>query len=289
VTTTAKSTAAGLAWMAALALPAAAAADFELPRESPPARVSQQVGLTEIAVEYDSPSVKGRRVWGALVPYDRPWSISAGRPPLVRFSRDVMVAGQPVAAGAYRLSAVPGREQWTFVLARIADPAASSAPADAKLPATPPAVRFKARARPAPPRDRLTFLFSDFTDDRTSLDLEWEKLRVSIPIATYTARQVMAGVGDLDTLWRSFASAARYMLETKKDFDAGLRYADQSLALKDDWYTHWIKAALLAAKHDYAAAIDEGERAYQLGQSLGDRFVLEPELRKALAAWKTKI
>jgi hypothetical protein len=263
---------------AALAfMPAVAGAQLELPRENPAARVSQQVGLTEITVEYASPAVRGRRIWGALVPYDRPWSMAAGQPTTIHFSRDVVVGDKPVAAGAYRLSLIPGsgKEPWSFVLAREGAPEAVT--------------RIKAEVRPCPYRERLTFLFADFTDDRAMLDLEWEKLRASISISTNTAQQVMAGIKELDTAWRSYANAARFMLETKKDFDTGLKYANQSLALKEDWYTIWIKAALLAAKHDYRDAIQEGERAYALGQQQGDAFVLEPELKKALADWKKKV
>ncbi len=84
------------------------------------------------------------------------------------------------------------------------------------------------------------------------------------------------------------ANAARFMLETKKDFDAGLRYANQSLALKEDWYTYWIKAALLAAKRDYRGAVEQGQRAYELGQRLGDDFFLEADLKKALADWRRR-
>jgi hypothetical protein len=263
--------AAAAGMLALLAAPAPGRAQqLELPRESPPARVVQQVGLTEISVEYASPAVKGRHIWGAAVPYDQPWSIAPNQSVTVRFSKDVTVAGKPVAAGTYKLSAIPGKDSWTFVL-------------------EPGAIHVKARPRPAPQRERLTFLFSDFTEDKASLDLEWEKLRVSLPIGTDTAKQVQASIGELDTAWRSYANAARFMLETKKDFDAGLKYADQSLALKEDWYTFWIKAALLAAKHDYRNAVGQAERAYELGQQQGDAFVLEPELKKALADWKKKI
>jgi hypothetical protein len=264
-----------------------AQAEVELPRESPLAKVSQQVGLTEISLEYASPAVKGRKVWGDLVPYDRPWSISPNRVTTIRFSKDVSVGDKPVSAGTYRLYAVPGRETWSFILSKLndevpADASAQDVTFDAK------AVRVKAQLRISPHRERLTFLFSDFTEDRTSLDLEWERLRASVSIVANTAQQVQVGISELDSTWRSYANAARFMLETKKDFDAGLRYAEQSLALKEDWYTLWIKAALLAAKRDYRGAVETGERSYQLGQRLGSGFVLEPELKKALADWKRR-
>jgi hypothetical protein len=251
---------------------ATARAEVELPRENPPARVAQQVGLTEIVVEYDSPAVNGRRIWGALVPYGAPWAISASQATTVRFSKDVSIAGKPVPAGSYRLSVTPEKATWTFLLAK----------GDLEF------IRVASHPRPAPFRERLAFLFSDFSADKASLNLEWEKVRVALPITTNTARQVQATIAELDDAWRSYANAARFMLESKKDYDAGLRYANQSLALKDDWYTRWIKAALLAAKHDYKTAVDEGQRAYDLGQQLGDAFVLEPELKKALADWRNR-
>jgi len=272
----------------ALAGPAQAQAELELPRDCPTARVSQQVGLTEIVVEYGSPAATGRRVWGTLVPYDRPWSISQGRPTTIRFSRDVTVGGAPVAAGTYRLSAIPSKDAWTFLLARAGDRAAGAGTPAGAGPEPAP-IRVRVRPKAAPHRERLTFLFSDFNSERTSLDLEWENLRASLPIAANTAAEVQASIKELDGAWRSYANAARFMLETKKDFDAGLKYANQSLALKEDWYTFWIKASLLAAKHDYKGAIEQGERAYQLGNELGDGFVLEPELKKALADWKKKV
>ena len=91
-------------------------ADSELPGATPVAQVTQQIGTAEVAVQYGSPAVRGRRIWGALVAYDRPWAISPDQPTLVKLSEDVLVAGRPVAAGTYRLSSVPGKASWIIVL-----------------------------------------------------------------------------------------------------------------------------------------------------------------------------
>lgn len=264
-------------------LSARAGAELELPRDSPPARLAQQVGLTDITLEYSSPAVRGRRIWGGLVPYDKPWSISPNQPTTIRFSKDVVFGDKPTPAGAYRLSAVPGRSEWSLVLTRVADPA-SPGPAREGKP-EPATVRVKVPVHSNPFRERLTFFFANFGDEATALELEWEKARVEVTIGVNTAEEMATRIRALDEVWRSYASAARYMLETEKDFDAGLRYANQSLALKEDWYTYWIKAALLAAKGDFQGAHEQGLRAYTLGQGLGEGFVLEPELRKALADW----
>ena len=119
----------------------------------------------------------------------------------------------------------------------------------------------------APFRERLAYLVTDFTDDKASLDLEWEKLRLSIPIAVQTSAQALANINSaVDNGWRTYANAARYMLENKKDYDTGMKYVDQSLALKEDWFNVWIKAELLAAKGNSKDARATGEHAYELGK-----------------------
>ncbi len=269
------------------------AAGSEVARLAPVARISQRVGIAEISVEYSSPAVQGRRIWGALVPYDKPWEISATHPTMIRFSDDVLVGDKSLAAGTYRFAAVPGKDFWKVMLTP-SSPSDVGSGQDVGAPrrAEPAgvAVEVKVPARTAPPRERLTFLFSNFDEEKASLDLEWEKLRVSIPIATHTEQRMQSEITQLENVWHWYANAARYMLETEKDYDAGLKYADQSLALKEDWYTYWIKAALLAAKRDYPAAVEQAERAYDLGrQQFGDNFVLERDLRQTLAGWKRRV
>jgi hypothetical protein len=269
-----------------VARPSSAALD--LPGENPVARISQQIGVTQIVVEYSSPAVQGRRIWGALVPYDHPWEPSPDQPTTVGFSADVLIGDKTVPSGSYRFSALPGRGSWTIVLSPYA-PVATGMANGPESKANGEPIRFKVPAKAAPFRERLAFLFSNFDAEKTSLDLEWEKLRVSIPITAHTAQQVLSEIKQLDDVWRSYANAARFMLETEKNFDAGLKYADQSLALKQDWYTYWVKAALLAAKHDYQAAVDQGQRASDLGRrQLGERFVLEHDLERTLAEWKRR-
>jgi hypothetical protein len=79
------------------------------------------------------------------------------------------------------------------------------------------------------------------------------------------------------------------MLENKKDYDAGLKYIDQSLALKEDWFNIWIKAQLLAAKKNFKEAYPLAERSYQLGEKEGPGFFAKDEVKKELAEWKKKI
>jgi hypothetical protein len=261
-----------------------ARADLDLPRPSPFAKVVQTVGLTDVTVDYSSPGVKGRKIWGGVVPYDQMWRAGANQATKITFSRDVTFAGKPVPAGTYAFFVIPTKGSWTVILNKRADQPGTGRdykPADDLL-------RAQVQPKAAPMRERLAYLVTDFTDDKASLDLEWEKLRLSIPITVATAAQVATNITSaIDGTWRTYANAARYLLETKKDTDTATKYIDQSLALKEDWFNLWIKAQVLAAKGNYKDARLQGDRAYELGKK-SDGFFQEPEIKKTLAEWKKK-
>jgi hypothetical protein len=261
-------------------------ADLELPRPSPFAKVSQDVGLTQIVVDYSSPAVKGRKIWGGLVPFDKMWRTGANQATKITFSKDVTFAEQAVPAGTYALFTIPGKTgEWTVILNKNAEQPGTGVNYKPEL----DQVRVKLHTKAAPQRERLAFLFSDFTDDRASLDLEWEKLRLSIPIKVNTAAQALTNINNaIDNNWRMYATAARYMQETKKDHDAAMKYIDQSLALKEDWFNVWIKATLLAEKKDFKAALPLAQKAYDLGTKAGPGFFLEGDVKKALTDWNKK-
>lgn len=266
------------------ALAGAARADLELPRPSPFAKVVQTVGLTDITVDYSSPGVKGRKIWGGVVPYNQMWRAGANNATKITFSRDVTFAGKPVPAGSYAFFVVPTKGAWTVILNKKADQ--NGVGRDYKE--SEDLLRVQLTPKAAPFRERLAYLVTDFTDDKASLDLEWEKLRLAIPIALQTSAQALANINNaIDNTWRTYANAARYMLENKKDYDAGLKYVDQSLALKEDWFNVWIKAQLQAAKGDLKDARATGEHAYDLGKK-SQMFFLEGEIKKTLADWNKK-
>jgi len=270
--------------VAALALSAAPAfADLELPRPSPLARVSQVVGLTEIAVEYSSPAVRGRKVFGGLLPFGELWRTGANSATKVSFSKDVLVAGKPVPAGSYALFTIPNEKSWTVILNKNVNQGGTR---DYKKELD--VLRFEAKPQSIPHRERLAFLVDDFTEDKANLDLEWDTVRVTIPVETHTAEQAAANIKGLtDGAARQYTSAARYELEQKKDYDLGLRLVDQSIALKEDWLNVWTKAQLLAARGDHKDAYALAEKANALGQK-ADNFFYADDVKKALAEWKTK-
>ena len=272
--------------VAALAVvPALSAhAELDLPRENPPARLTQQVGLTDISVDYVTPAVKGRKIWGGIVPYGQPWAFGGRQAPKLRFSREVTIGDKQVPAGSYALFAIPDKTEWILLLDKNADQPGAGREHHAEL----EVARVRVRPKPAPAREHLAFLFASFTDDDAALELDWDKLLVVLPIGVNTSHQVAMDLNALDSTWRSYATAARYMLETKKDYTAGLYYIEQSLALKQDWYNVWIKALLCAGKGDYKAAGREAQLAYDLGLKSSDAAFPEADIKRTLADWAQK-
>ena len=99
----------------AAALAAPALAQFEAPQPSPKATLTQRVGLTDVTISYSRPSVKGRVIWGELVPFDKVWRTGANSATTITFSDDVTVEGQKLAAGTYSVFTIPGKAEWTVI------------------------------------------------------------------------------------------------------------------------------------------------------------------------------
>jgi Protein of unknown function (DUF2911) len=178
---------AAIVLLADLASLRAVAAVVEMPPRAPNASLSQDVGLTRIRVDYRSPGVRGRAIWGARVPWGEAWRAGDSPDARISFDREVELAGQPVAAGTWTLTPVPAPDAWTFLLAR-ADGAGAGA--------VPTAVR--AAVTPNEPRERLRFEFSRLTNEDAVLELEWAGLRVSLPIAVHTERRILSDIEALD-------------------------------------------------------------------------------------------
>ena len=269
--------------LALLALaPCSALAQLQLPRPSPAGKVSQTVGLTEISIEYSSPAAKGRKLWGGLVPYGEVWRTGANQATKITFSKDVTIGTTAVPAGSYALFAIPAANEWTLILNKDFNQSGSSSyKQDLDV------ARVQVQPKAIPHRERLTYVVSDFTDDSASVDLEWEKVRVSLPVKLATKAQAMANIKALtEGAWGPYNNAARYMLESTKDFDAGLQLVDKSLAAKEHWYNLWTKAQLLAAKGKYKEAMTYAQKSKQLGEKSPQGFPMADDVNKALKDWK---
>jgi hypothetical protein len=255
----------------------------DLPQPSPHARVEQRVGLGDFSVDYSSPAVKGRTIWGGLVPYDKPWRTGANSATKLTASQEFSFGGKKIPAGSYALYTVPGKTGWSVVLNSSLD-AWGNEGYDAKK----DVARVSAKAEPTDNRERLAFTFDDTNDDSTQLTLAWEKVRVRVPITVDTKGQVKQNIDkSLSDAWRPHFTAARYALDNNGDLDQALGYIDQSIAIKPTWWNHWVRAQILRKKGRGPDAVASADKAVQLGK--GDRVFegfFKADVTKAASEWK---
>jgi len=266
----------------AFALDARAQQQPELPAPSPKATVSQRVGLTDVSVEYSSPAAKGRKIWGDLVPMDKPWRTGANAATKITFSKDVKVGGKAVPAGSYAIVTHPTAKGWSVALNKDTT-IFSGGEYDAKK----DLIRVPLTSTEIPLRERMTFIFSNTTNTSTSLDLEWEKVRLSLPIETDTNAQVAANIKSaVDNAWRAHSNSARYLAENGGDLAQALKYADLSIGIQSTWFNNWIRADILKRQNNIVEARKSAQIAWDLGQKDAKSFFFKDQVEKALKEWK---
>ena len=264
---------------AALAQPAPA---LDLPRPSPKGSATQTVGTTEISVSYSSPAVKGRKIWGEVVPFDQVWRAGANECTKVTFSTPVSIEGKPVAAGAYCIFLLPAKTGWTFILSKNSEQGGT----DYKQ--SEDALRVPATASTIPLRERLAFAILDFDDEKGTLAMEWETQRVAVKFTTGTRDRALAQIRNLKgDDWRPYNAAARYLYVAGIEPALAMQLVDRSIKLKEHWNNVWTRAQLLHAAGKNSEALAAAQRAQTLGKAVPkDEFFASDDVAKALVSWK---
>ena len=141
----------------------------------------QTIRETNVTVRYNRPVARGRELFGALVPYGRPWCPGADEATTFEFSRDVTLAGQRVAAGKYGIWAIPSAGEWTLILSTAAD--AWHTP----YPEGKDAYRVQLRPRRGSHMEALAFYFPVADSTAATLAFHWGETVVDIPIETVSS------------------------------------------------------------------------------------------------------
>jgi hypothetical protein len=269
--------------LAAAALAAPALAQFETPQPSPKATLSQRVGLTDVTLSYSRPSVKGRAIWGELVPMDKPWRTGANQATTITFSDDVTVEGQKLAAGTYSIVTIPGKDEWTVIFNN-----------DTKLwweteyDAVKDALRVKVKPEAAPMLETLHIGFPSISATGAVLAIEWEKVRVPVKLGVEVDAKLAKALAAADAAsWQSPLMAARYYFEQANNRPEAWKHLDKSIAANRNGANVSRKARFLAAESKLAEAVKVGEEALALAKA----DPAKPNVtafEKTVGEWKAK-
>ncbi len=267
-----------------------ATAQIKTPQPSPAAKITQTVGLTDITVEYSRPSVKGRTIFGGLVPYGEMWRTGANKNTMVTFSAPVKIAGKDLKAGSYSIFTVPGQTEWEIVF--YTDTENWGVPE--KWDAAKEAVRFKAKS------EKMDFNIESFmvdlgdlTNDGLTMSIGWEKTWVSFPIKLTTddvvsasIKKAMAGPASDD-----YYAAGRYYFESGKDLKQAYDWIHKSNELDGKETKFWKlrqEALVLAALGKYKEAIAVAETSKSMAVAAGNKDY-ERMNTESIAEWKKKM
>jgi Protein of unknown function (DUF2911) len=252
--------------VALFALPLAAQ-QLRLPRQSPTATLTQTVGITDITIKYSRPGVKGRQIWGGLVPFDQIWRTGANEATTIEFSDEVHIGGQKLPKGKYAFFTIPGRDEWTLVFNSQADQWGAF-----NHDKTKDALSIKSRPEKAEFREWMEFEIPEMTTDTAKILVRWENIAVPFTVDTKSTERSLAAaktaVANVEnTRWSVPLNAANFAFDAGR-MDEAKAWLDQALAVRENLPTLWLKARMqqkagqtAEAKKTAAAAIAKATEA----------------------------
>jgi DUF2911 family protein len=256
---------------------------LKLPRASQHEVLTQTVGLTDITVDYSRPVAKGRTIWGGLVPYDKVWRTGANEATQITFSDDVTINGQPLAKGAYSLHTIPGKDSWTLIFNKTAKQWGSF-----NYDAAQDALRVTVKPKAAPFAEVFTIGFPDVTPDTATVVLRWADLSVGFTVGTNSTAKAMAASSEAvaaaaATDYQTPQRAASFAFDSGNN-DQAMKWADQSVGIKQTMSNLYLKARIQAKKGDKAGAIATAQSALKLATPKD--AVLSGEIQESIDEWK---
>jgi hypothetical protein len=218
----------------------------ELPRPSPLATVSQAIGYTTVTVNYSRPAVKGRAIWGGLVPYGQVWRAGANEATTLELTTDAKLNGQALPKGKYALFILPTEKEWTVILSKN-HKTWGSYTYDQKE----DALRVTAVPQPAEHQERLEFSFENLTDSSASLVIHWEKQKATLGLGVEFMETAKAKIKEGLPKAKAddpfpYMGAARFYWQYNIDRKQAMEWMDKSIKIKPVYNNLWAKAEMLA-------------------------------------------
>ncbi|MBU2949293.1 DUF2911 domain-containing protein [Tamlana agarivorans] len=248
-------------------------AQVNTPQPSPAAKLEQKVGLTDITLEYSRPGVKGRSIFGDLVPYDKLWRTGANKNTTVTFSTDAVIDGYKLKAGSYAIFAKPGESLWKVYF--YSDTENWGTPKkwdDSKVVAV---TSVKAHEVPFNV-ETFTLDINSITNGGAQIELIWEKTYIAIPFTVPTDNAVLASINDVlggSPKASDYYASASYYLQEGKNPKQAMEWIDKAVEMtKEKPLFYYIrKQSLIHAKAgDSKGAIAAARKSLELAKIAGN-------------------
>ena len=261
-------------------------AQIKTPAPSPSAEIEQVVGLTEVEVEYSRPSMRGRTIYGDLVPYGKLWRTGANARTKISFSTDVTIDGKELKEGSYGLLSIPNKESWEIIFYSDADGGGAPAELDeAKI-----ALKVIAKSHTMNGKmETFTIGIGDLADPNSAMMyIMWEQTRVGIKIGVPTDKitmktieSTMAGPSNGD-----YYQAAVYYLNADKDLNQAKEWIDKAISGNDNppfWQLRQ-QSLIYAAIGDKKGAIAIAQKSLAASEKAGNADYIKMN-NESIAEW----
>lgn len=241
------------------------AQSLKVPAASPLQTIKQAFALSEITIEYSRPSVKGRVVYGDLVPFGKIWRTGANNATQITFGENVKLEGKDVAAGTYALYTIPGKDAWEILIykdLKLGGDVANYKKEDELT-------RFT--VKPSGLTDKVetfTINVANITSKTASIELTWEKTKVSFGVEADIDAKIMKSIdAALEKDGRPYHQAAAYYYDNDKDLKQALVWSTK--AVENNPKAFWMlmqKAKIQLKLNDKKGATESAEKVIELAK-----------------------
>lgn len=249
-------------------------AQIQVPQPSPSASFEQQVGLTNVEVDYSRPGMRGRTIFGDLVPYGEKWRTGANSNTTISFDTDVSIDGKELKEGTYAIYTVPGEDKWEVIFYK-----------DNKNWGLPQewdenkvALKATANVQEMPmSMETFTILIDELKNNSATLNFIWENTVATLPIEVPTDERAMASIQRVmnGPSAGDYFAAATYFHDEKKDLDQAYEWIQKAVEMGGE-DAYWVvrrkalieadlgkkEEAIATAKKSLAAAEKAGNKDY---------------------------
>ena len=231
---------------------------LKTPTLSPFSKISQQVGLTDVTLQYSRPSAKGRIVFGELVPFDQVWRTGANAATKITFKEVAKIGGKTIQPGEYAIYTIPGENRWIIII--HSNTSLRSIAGGAYKPSN-DVFRFEIAPKNNNYVETFTCQFSQVKTNALILDITWENTLISIHIEVEVDKKIESQMlhfmkTPANIPHRTYFEAAQYYSNNGKDLNNALSFIESALEKSPENFRYGLlKAKILAKMNNYEGAL----------------------------------
>ncbi|MHA8066519.1 DUF2911 domain-containing protein [Aquirufa sp. ROCK2-A2] len=216
---------------------------IKTPAPSPSQTIKQDFSLSFVEVNYSRPAVKGRKIFGDIVPFGKLWRTGANSPSKITFGEDVKIAGQLLKAGSYQLISIPSQNAWEIIFNKGTDGVFNYHPEENVLKVSVPSSTL------AQTVESFTIQFANISSNKLDIQIAWEKTQVNIPVETEIDSKILANIAKVMSQdSKPYFEAASYYFEKGIQLDKALEWVNKANESNPSAYWQFHLKAKIQAK-----------------------------------------